>query len=560
MKIFIKGKGSTSLNKSLFLASGGQADIYANGNTCYKIYSDSKFIIPESKIKELSVLTYKNIIKPEDIILDDKNNNIGYTMPYIKDTYTLCQLFPRSFRDRNNLSHQTILDLIRRLQETIIHVHRNNILIVDLNELNFLLAKDFSELYAIDCDSWATKSFPATAIMDSIRDRQVKNNHFTENSDWFSFAITICQLFLGIHPFKGSYSKYKTLEERMIHNISIFNKDVSIPKVCQSLSVIPQSYLDWFKAIFEDGKRLPPPTDLVATAIIQTIVQKIFGSNNFEIKEIESYLGTIIDVMYSGIKVALTTSGIYLNKVLDKDVPANAKFILSPKNNILISAWVDNNSLKLRNSSNRSYIKYDLNAQEAFNYDNRIYIKTETNILELKLIEVGQNIIPSTSIVAQILGKSALIFDGCVIQNLLGAVYLSIFPKSDLHYQFNILELVGYKIIDAKFDKNVLMVVGFKSGKYDKLIFRFDNTWNGDYDLRVINDIQHNNLNFIVLDSGNCVNVVEDGKLEIFSCKKDSKTIKEVVDNVIELNMKLSKDGTGLIFSRDNKVFSMKMK
>ena len=560
MKVFIQGKGSINLPKSTFLTSGGQADIYANGNTAYKIYSDSKFLIPAGKIKELSVLTYKNIIKPEDILLDDKNNTIGYTMSYVKDTYNLCQLFPKSFRDRNSLTHQTILDLIRRLQDTIQHCHKHNILIVDLNELNFLVAKDFREIYCIDVDSYQSLHYPATAIMDSIRDRQVKNNKFTENSDWFSFAVTAFNMFSAIHPFKGNHHTYKTLDERMSHNISVLNKDVSIPKVCYDFKIIPSLYLQWFKAVFEDGKRLPPPTDLVATAIIQTVIQKITGSDSFDIKELEDYGNEIIDLLWGGTKVALTSAGLYLNKSLDNKVPTTAKFILSLKNNQLIAGWIDHRSLKLRDSSNRSEIKLDIQAQDLFSYDNRLYIKTETSVLEAKFTELGQNIIASTSLVAQILGNSAIVFEGCVIQNLLGAIYLSIFPQSGLHYQYNIKELLGYKLVSAKFEKNVLMVIGHKNGKYDKLIFRFDNTWNGEYDLRIINDVENAGINFVVLDSGNIVHLLEDGKLEIFSCKKDSKNIKQIVDKAIDGDIKIFKEHGTLLFSKGGKVFSMKMK
>ena len=561
MKVFIKGKGSTTLSKNLFISSGGQADIYANGNIAYKIYSDPKFIIPSGKINELSILSFKNIIKPEDILLDQNNNNIGYTMTYVKDTFSLCQLFPKAFRDRNSLSHETILKLIRQLQDLVSHCHKHNILIVDLNELNFLVAKSFDQIYAIDVDSYATPHYPATAIMESIRDRQVKHNKFTENSDWFSFGITAFQLFSSLHPFKGNHPTYKTLDERMNHNISVLNKDVGVPRVCYDFNIIPPVYLAWFKAVFEEGKRLPPPTDLIATAIINTVIQKISGSNSFDIHELESYAGTIIDIIWGGSsKIALTSSGLYLNKSLDKEVPTTAQISISPKTNQLVAAWVDHRSLKLRNSSTRSEIKLDIEVQDLFSYDNRIYVKTDSSILELKLNEFGQNIITSTVLAAQILGNSTLIFDGCAIQNLLGAIYISIFPTSGLHYQFHLKELDKVKIISAKFEKNVLMVIVNKAGKYDKLIFRFDILWNGEYDLRIINDIEYLENNFTVLDSGNVVHILGDENLEIFSAKKDSKSVKQIVDKAVDGGIKLFKDGPGLLFSRDNKIFSMKMK
>ena len=257
MKVFIKNKGHCTLAKSEYLASGGEGDIYCKGNSIFKIYIDPNKMIPEGKINELSVLSFNNIIKPEDILLNDKNIQIGYTMQYVKDTYALCQLFPKSFRDRNSVSNQTVLNLVRRLQETIQHIHSHKILVVDVNELNFLIAKDFTEIYAIDVDSWQTPHFKATAIMDNIRDRQVKNNNFTENSDWFSFGILAFNMFVGIHPYKGTSKLYKTMDERMDHNISVLNKDVSVPKIFANFDIIPEVYKNWFSAVFDGGKRLP---------------------------------------------------------------------------------------------------------------------------------------------------------------------------------------------------------------------------------------------------------------------------------------------------------------
>ena len=561
MKVFIKGKGSTTLNKANYLASGGQADIYANGQIAYKIYTNPAFMIPVGKISELASLSYKNIIKPEDILLDKDNNTLGYTMQYVKDTYTLCQLFPKSFRDRNSLDNQIVLDLIRHLQDTVNHCHQHKVLIVDLNEMNFLVGKDFKEIYAIDCDSYMTPHYPATAIMDSIRDRQVKSNQFTESSDWFSFGILAFQMFSGIHPFKGTHLTYKTMDERMNHNISVLNKDVKVPKVCLDFNtIIPEVYKSWFKAVFDGGKRLAPPTDLQVTAIVNTIIQTISGSDNFIIKELEDYVNNIVDLIWSPVKSVLNSDGLYLNKVLIKDIPAKANIISLSKTNSIIAAWVENRTLKLINASKKSELKYDLEVQDVFSYDSRLYIKSSTNILEFKFNEIGNNIIPTSKIVAQVSEHSTLIFDGCLIQNLLGATYVSLFPKSGEHYQFKLSELDKLKIIDAKYDKNVLMVICNNKGKYDKYIFRFDSLMIGQYDLRILNDIQYQDINFTVLDNGTTVHILGDDNLEIFSNKKDSKTIKQVVDGAITGDMKIFHDGMGLLFSRGGKIYSMKMK
>lgn len=159
-------------------------------------------------------------------------------------------------------------------------------LIVDLNELN-ILVKDttFDDVYFIDVDSYQTKSFPATAIMDSIRDRHATS--YTNNTDWFSYGILSFQLFTGIHPFKGKHNKYSLLDDRMLHNISVFNKEVSIPPIV-SLTSIPQVYKDWYIALFEEGKRLGPPSG-VATVAVRTTTSAIKGKGIIKVTELYSF-------------------------------------------------------------------------------------------------------------------------------------------------------------------------------------------------------------------------------------------------------------------------------
>jgi hypothetical protein len=96
VKVTIKGPGTTfDLTKSNYVASGGFGSIHAQGSTAFKVFQDPAQIVPEAKIQELSVLQSNNIIKPENTLLDSKNKPIGFTMKFVPDTYTLCQLFPK---------------------------------------------------------------------------------------------------------------------------------------------------------------------------------------------------------------------------------------------------------------------------------------------------------------------------------------------------------------------------------------------------------------------------------------------------------------------------------
>ena len=279
MNIIVSGK-NIRLGKSCFVAQGGEGSVYAKDGVAYKIYSDPKKMISESKINELSKLTLKNIIKPLDIITSNRKP-VGYTMKFLRNTFPLCQVFTKSFRTRHNIQQDTILNLVYKLRDLVEHVHSKKILIVDLNEMNFLVGNKFKTPYAIDVDSYQTQSFSATAIMESIRDRHC-NGKFTQGSDWFSFAILSFQLFVGIHPYKGKHPTVKTMDERMKLNISVLNKNVRIPKACQDLSVIPDKFMKWFKMVLEDGERIPPPVDAkISNRRIK--IDRISGSDNFSI-------------------------------------------------------------------------------------------------------------------------------------------------------------------------------------------------------------------------------------------------------------------------------------
>lgn len=568
MKVHIQGKGNVDLTQKNFLASGGEGVVYAQGGLAYKIYNDPQKMIPLGKIQELATLTHLNIIKPEDILIDTKNKAVGYTMRFVKDTYALCQLFTKSFRDRNKVTPEMILNLVRKLQELVKHVHDQNILIVDLNELNFLVSDDFKDMYAIDVDSYQTPGFHATALMESVRDRHSKG--FSTLTDWFAFAIVSFQLFIGINPYKGKHPVYKNIDDRMIKNISVLNKDVSIPGVCYPFSVIPPLYLDWYKAVLERGERIPPPTDLQAVATLVQTVKRMSGSNNFDIQEIGMFDGQILDVLYSSaLQVICTDKTIYMGR--DKtSTPGKCSVVTTPKCNNVVAAYIQCRQLKLFNATARENIALPIVAESIMDSENRIYVKSGTHILELQFSNEsvgGKNLVATTFIVANVLERSTTMYDGVVFQNLLGAIWTSIFPDIGSHVQIRIPELDDYKILDAKYERGVLMVVGSKlqtigkAGTYDKFIFRFDDKQNfQSYDVRVIDDITPSGLNFVVLDNGICVHLDEEENIEIFSNKKNSSGLNVIDDSEISGDMRLHRMGVKVLVSKGEHLYSLTMK
>lgn len=559
MKVYIKGR-EFELDKNDYISSGGEGEVYINGSTAFKIYHDPKKMIPIGKINELSVLTHKNIIKPEEVLTNNQGVPIGYTMQAIKEPYALCQTFTKAFRDRNNITHEMMFNLTEDLRDIIKHVHEKKLLIVDLNEFNFLVNKDFKNIYAIDTDSYQTSSYPATAIMESIRDRHSKT--FNTGTDWFSFAIVSFQILIGIHPYKGTFPSIKDMDTRMLKNVSVLNPLVRVPKVCYDFSIIPKNWLAWYKAVLEEGKRVIPP---MSGEIIQiaAIAKQILGSNNLDITLLGEYNSKILAfVNQNGNKLVFTQKSVYLN---DKELDSLQVFpgsILGFTNRMsypIIANKNDSGTISLFNAFTKTIDKLDVMCSDLMSYDGRMYIKSTTNILEIKCNEIGNKVLYSTKKVGSCLENGTLMFPGVVIQNLLNCWVVSLFPKADTCYQVNLKELKGYKIIEAKYSHKILMVIASLNGKYDRFIFKFDNE-HAEYLTQTVMDVTPVGLNFTVLDNGICVNIDEQERLELFANDKNSTNAKVVEDNAINGDQRLYKDGNTVIFAHENKLFKMKMK
>lgn len=578
MKVIVKGQGPVTLTQQHFVATGGQGSVYARNNIAYKIYADPKHAIPDAKFQALSVLTDPSIIKPQNMLQNEKDVPIGYTMRAVPDSYTFCQFFTKAFRDRNNVTQDQVVTLAEKLQEHVDHVHKAGILVVDLNELNLLVPKTLDDVVLIDVDSYQTPGYPATVIMPSVRDYSVKAADFSTLSDWYSYAVLAFQLFVGAHPYKGTHQptmaieKDKRLEHRMRHNISAFDPEVSLPKVCYPFDVIPQAFRDWLKAVLQDGKRLHPPslTGVQAAVITTQMTPFRVASGSLVISEFRDLEGrTLVQyVESSGQILTLSTKGskdmrIDLNgRVLysGPHLPGETLIGFTPKMNAPIALNLHNGKLTFLDLTRKHREDLGIEALNIAKSGERFYVRNSGQVLEVEFAELqDKTIVTASHAVANTMELASKLYEGAVIQNMIGSIFVSLFPRSKEGHQVRIPELDTYRIQDAKFDGGVLMVVGSKDGVYDRLIFRFSEDYQ-TYDLRTVSDIAPSGLNFVTLANGVCVSMTEEEKIEAFSSKKGSAGLKVVEDPALGNDMRFLKVGGKVGFERAGKVYQMSLK
>jgi hypothetical protein len=176
----------------------------------------------------------------------------------------------------------------------------------------------------------------------------------------------------------------------------------------------------------------------------------------------------------------------------------------------------------------------------------------------LILTDTTASIVASTQVVGTCLEHASRLYEGVLTQNLLGTMFVSVFPRSGASYQIRVPELNSYRIVEAKYENRVLMVLGTKAGRYDRLVFVFSED-HQTYTVRaVVQDITPAGLNFLVLDSGVYVTLTEEEKLEVAHHTSDK--VRVVESDTLGNDMRLVKHGGHVAFIRGEKVSRMAMR
>ena len=555
--VTVDGVGKITLDDSMYLASGGEANVFIKDSIAYKIYHNPKQMIPIEKIQELSVIKNPNVLKPQHIIYGSGGQAIGFTMDFIRNANPLCKLFTKAYKQKNGLSNEDIVSLIEKMQDTIKDIHKADCLIVDLNELNVLVSARHRTPYFIDCDSYQSKRFRATALMESVRDRLVKNNQWTELSDWYSFAILAFNLLVGIHPFKGRHPDYKMddLDGRMKNSISVFDKDISLPPVCNKFDCIPKSHLEWFKELFVNNKRLPPPAIGDFAPIIVTAFNIISSNADFEVSLIETCSDPILDIFVNmGVNYFICKDKVFKGK---SELPVDVKgfekvLICESKNSFPVVCKLKEDKLIVETEKGESV--GSIFANDIMYKNGKIYSVGNGKLMENTFISLGKKTVLASKIVGNVLDLSTKVFDGVIFQDLLGKIHITLpYEEGKCKIQ-HIKELDGYRVLDAKAEKNYCIVLAERKGIYTRFVFCYDGNFEY-YTVRKTENVSYEEVNITVLPNGICV-IALDNEMQL---SKDE-NVKIVNNPPFNSSTKVYNQNGVVRYIDNDKILSVKLK
>jgi hypothetical protein len=431
-----------------FIASGGEANIWdlRDGNVL-KEYHKQKSIIAEKKFDELSKINNRFVIKPVKRIA-----KIGYIMPQVNDAFPILRLVPNIYKKRHNID---ILPILEKLREIFESVHAASCLIVDANELNFLT--NDKDVWAIDVDSYQTPSYRATAISPTIQDYFCGNN-FSEETDWYSFAVLAYWLSVGCHPYKdGRSSKYKgmsiqdRIKKRALDLAAAGFTNISVPSMAKDPKDLPAALRKWLENILANGERSIPPKDFTALKVIYTLSKAIVDSAKFSITVHREFKENLTSYYNQDghweLLVGETTT--IVKSVVERVVDDETLVFGS---NECFLAKLEGNELKITNvRKNMVFSKRVIENAEIYTNKNHsdLFLKAGKEICVLDVDFLAASGIIKLTPTQKLLSKH-YISGGIALQNMMGRYYFN---------KLAVSELDGHKIYDWKAYSNDLYIV-----------------------------------------------------------------------------------------------------
>ncbi|MCH2188796.1 hypothetical protein MK079_03135 [Candidatus Gracilibacteria bacterium] len=566
----LQGRGVISLSPNDHIATGGEGSVYKVGksNIIVKLYSDARKMARDGmndKLKLLSKIQHPSIVAPEGLVLYN-SKPIGYYMPFVEGEH-LSRIFTNSWQNRNNFTFQDILSLVDHMRLTVQAAHDANAIMVDANEINWIVQQDRQKNYlpkVIDVDSWSVGRWPATVVMPSIRDYH--SQYMDEMTDWFSWGIVSFQVFAGIHPYKGTLEGYKPkdMELRMKANASVFSENIRLNNAVRDFHTIPAPLLEWYMASFHDGERSIPPSPYDTGVLNRkmTRIKRVVQSKGISLIYDKLFEGSekILRVFPCGILLDASGKLIHLGtqKIISHTKIYDCELI-EVQDGWLKAEKIDSQIIWIyiqKSDFKEVVLENSISGNQVICYQNRMFVCNEQGFTEVQLQKFIKPVLTIKNTWG-VIQNSTKWYHGVGIQSTLGAKYVMT-PFGDQFFaQVRVKEIDDLKIVNAHSGPRYVVLVGVnKKGEYKKIELLFDRNYkNYQY---IESDSESAELNMVVLPKGVSASIVEDNELRIFV--PTTQTLKKIDDKDVSTDMQLYHWNDIVLYVQGKSVWKIKMK
>jgi hypothetical protein len=233
--------------------------------------------------------------------------------------------------------------------------------------------------------------------------------------------------------------------------------------------------------------------------------------------------------------------------------------LVTPRLRHLVAAYIDSGVPRLRDLTADRDLQLPFAGEEFALCGGGLYVKQGEQIFAVEFLELRGRVLPGVRAAANVMMNSTRMFEGLAVQNIMGAYYASILHAPGVCHQVRLRELEGYQLLDARLCRNVLLAVGARGGRYDRVVFRFAEDF-GSYDSRVTQDVSAPDINFTVLDTGVVLHLTDEGALELFSRRKDAPEVQTFQDPGVGADARLFHAGAQALVARGAKLHKFTMR
>lgn len=569
-EVILDGRGAITLSPHDHIATGGEGSVYKKAKTIVKLYTDTDRMVRDGivdKIKALAQIDHRYIVAPKDVVLNRHGKPIGFYMPYV-DGEALSRVFTNDFRSRENFGDSDASVLVDRMREAVQFAHNKKAVLVDANELNWLVRTNHSsgpEPRVIDVDSWAIGRWQPHVIMPSIRDWHARE--FNQLTDWFAWGIVTFQVYTGIHPYKGKLVGYKPneMERRMKENASVFTTGVRLNRAVRDFTKIPGKLLDWYVHTFQHGKRHVPPSPfdtgaaiarpaqvmrVVTTSTGALVFDKIFGTSDDKVERIYP-CGTALCA--SGAVIELAKGQVISqgkSRACEVVRTTDGWLVVDMVKGDLAFSYINRSSLR------EEVLSTPVAGHKVIRYENRLFVVTEKGLAEVVVSILGKPIL-TTAKTWGVMVNATKWFDGVGVQDAMGAMYVIAPFGENACAQVRVRELDGLRPVAGISGHRFVSIIALdKNGDYQKLELSFDREYRSYTVWQGVADVP--NLNVTALPKGVCATIVNDGELSIFV--PSNGTLNKISDKHITTDMALSHWDNKVVYIKNGAVWQVRMK
>lgn len=268
MEVVIRNK-RYRLDQAQTLGAGGEGTVIKadiDGIVAVKVYHQPT-PLRERKLKSFVAknwsLPKSKIALPIDIAFDAAGKNtVGLTMAYMGTGFEeLISLSNKKYRTTYGVNARQVVEIFLDGAQTIKQIHNNGLVIGDLNDMNALFRGN--EMLFIDVDAWQFEQFPCLVGSEQFLSPELYGIDLTQRAafkphhDIYSFWVLLFKSLYLVHPYGGIHKDYKKLTQRARARVSVYDTDVTYPKIALPLDTFGENQLtECFRKVFVQGEKI----------------------------------------------------------------------------------------------------------------------------------------------------------------------------------------------------------------------------------------------------------------------------------------------------------------